>query len=199
MGKENSKRQGYMKLEKDKQNFLKKLCIVTNPVPNYYSPDCHKRSWWPNGKYIVKRRYNYTQSGLEHYYEKNNVEQLRPIDTEKKVKKDSDYIKHFIEYDSIIPGNYAITIEYCSSCEDHSGITQHGIESIFRGLAIKYQKIIKERFPFIKVYLKPADVDIVKNEPFIMKLPDENGKPLPPFPFINDQFKNVKLELLKYK
>jgi hypothetical protein len=193
MGKENSKRQGYMKLEKDKQNFLKKLCIVTNPVPNYYSPDCHKRSWWPNGKYIVKRRYNYTQSGLEHYYEKNNVEPLRPIDTEKKVKKDSDYIKHFIEYDSIIPGNYAITIEYCSSCEDHSGITQHGIESIFRGLAIKYQKIIKERFPFIKVYLKPADVDIVKNEPFIMKLPDENGKPLPPFPFINDQFKKCQI------
>ena len=43
MGKENSKRQGYIKLEKDRQNFLKKLCIVTNPVPNYYSPDCHKR------------------------------------------------------------------------------------------------------------------------------------------------------------
>ena len=193
MGKENSKRQGYMKLEKDRQNFLKKLCIVTNPVPNYYSPDCHKRSWWPNGKYIVKRRYNYTQSGLEYYYEKNNVEQLRPIDTEIKVKKDSEYIKHFIEYDSIIPGNYAITIEYCSSCEDHSGITQHGIEGIFRGLAIKYQKIIQERFPFIKVYLKPADVDIVKNEPFIMKLPDENGKPLPPFPFINDQFKKCQI------
>ena len=133
------------------------------------------------------------QSGLEHYYEKNNVEQLKPIDTEEKVKKDSEYIKSFSEFENLTPGNYAITIEYCSSCEDHSGITQHGIEDIFRELAIKYQKIIQERFPFIKVFLKPADVDIVINKPFKMELPDKNGDPLPPFPFINDQFKKCRI------
>ena len=193
IGKENQKRQGYMKTEKKRQEFLKKLYIVTNPVPNYYSPKYHKRSWWPNGLYIVKKRYDYTQSGLEHYYEKNNVEQLKPIDTEEKVKKDSEYIKSFSEFENLTPGNYAITIEYCSSCEDHSGITQHGIEDIFRELAIKYQKIIQERFPFIKVFLKPADVDIVINKPFKMELPDKNGDPLPPFPFINDQFKKCRI------
>ena len=193
LGKENNKRQGYMATEKQRQEFLKKLYICTNPIANYFSPKYHGRSWWPNGQYIVKRRYNHTQSGLEHYYEKNNVEQLKPIDTEKKVKKDSEYLKDFMEFDSITPGNYAITIEYCSSCEDHSGITLHGIEDIFRELAIKYEKIIKERFPFIKVYLKPADVDIVKNETFKMRLPAKNGDPYPSFPFINDQFKKCRI------
>ena len=193
IGKENNKRQGYIKTEKQRQEFLKKLFLVTNPIPNYYSPKYHDRSWWPNGQYIVKRRYNYTQTGLEHFYEKNNVEQLRPIDTEKKTKKESDYLKHFLEYESVNPGNYIITIEYCSSCEEHSGITQHGIENIFRELAIRYQKIIQERFPFIKVLLKPADVDIVKSEPFKMERPKKNGDPLPPFPFINDQFKQCRI------
>ena len=193
LGKENNKRQGYIKTEKQRQEFLKKLFLVTNPIPNYYSPKYHDRSWWPNGQYIVKRRYNYTQTGLEHFYEKNNVEQLRPIDTEKKSKKESDYLKHFLEYESVNPGNYIITIEYCSSCEEHSGITQHGIENIFRELAIRYQKIIQERFPFIKVLLKPADVDIVKSEPFKMERPKKNGDPLPPFPFINDQFKQCRI------
>ena len=193
LGKENKKRQGYIKTEKYRQEFLKKLFLVTNPVPNYYSPKYHDRSWWPNGQYIVKRRYNYTQTGLEHFYEKNNVEQLRPIDTEQKSKKESDYLKHFLEYESVNPGNYIITIEYCSSCEEHSGITQHGIENIFRELAIRYQKIIQERFPFIKVLLKPADVDIVKSEPFKMDRPKKNGDPLPPFPFINDQFKQCRI------
>ena len=193
IGKENSKRQGYIKTEENRQNFIKKLFRVTNPIPNYYSPICHKRSWWPNGPYIVKRRYNYTQTGLEHFYEKNNVQQMKPIDTEKKSKKDLDYLKHYLEYDSITPGNYIITIEYCSSCEEHSGITQHGIENIFRELALRYQRIITERFPFIKVLLKPADVDIVKNEPFRMKLPENNGQSLPPFPYINDQFKQCRI------
>ena len=193
IGKENNKRQGYMKTEKQRQEFLKKLFRVTNPIPNYYSPECHKRSWWPNGQYIVKRRYNYTQTGLEHFYEKNNVEQLKPIDTEQKAKKDLDYLKPFLEYENVTPGNYIITIEYCSSCEEHCGITQHGIENIFRELAMRYQRIIQERFPFIKVLLKPADVEIVKSEPFKMELPQKNGDPLPPFPFINDQFKQCRI------
>ena len=66
----NQKRQGYIQSKYDRQIFLKNLFKVTNQVPNYYSPEYHKRSWWPNGKYLIKRRYNYTQTGLEHYYEK---------------------------------------------------------------------------------------------------------------------------------
>ena len=49
---------------------------MSNPLGNYYFPKIHERSWWPNGVYIVKRRYNETEIGLEHFYEKNNVEQL---------------------------------------------------------------------------------------------------------------------------
>ena len=129
IGKENNKRQGYME-EVKRQQFLKNFFNVTNPIANYYSPECHKRSWWPNGKYIVKRRYNYTNIGLEHFYEKNNVVQLKPIDTEEKIQKDE--LKTFLEYENVTPGNFIISIEYCSSCEEHCGITQHGIENIFR-------------------------------------------------------------------
>ena len=200
LGQINKKRQGYIKTENKRQVFLKDLFKVTNQVPNYYSPKFHKRSWWPNGKYLIKRRYNYTQTGLEHYYEKNNVEQLNPIKNsdlfemkKEKVLRKEDKLKNFKEYENISPGNYVITIEYCSSCEEHYNITQHGEDRIFRELAIKFQKIITERFSFIKVYLKPIDVDIVKNIEFKIRLPEKNGEAYPPFPAINDQFKECKI------
>ena len=200
LGQINKKRQGYIKTENKRQIFLKDLFKVTNQVPNYYSPKYHKRSWWPNGKYLIKRRYNYTQSGLEHYYEKNNVEQLNPIKNSdlyemkrENIFKRENKLKDFKEYDNITPGNFIITIEYCSSCEEHFNITQHGVDNIFRDLAIKFQKIITERFSFIKVFLKPIDVDIVKNIEFKIKLPDKNGGAYPPFPAINEQFKECKI------
>ena len=199
LGQTNKKRQGYIKTENKRQVFLKDLFKVTNQVPNYYSPKFHKRSWWPNGKYLIKRRYNYTQTGLEHYYEKNNVEQLNPIKNsdlfemkKEKVLRKEEKLKNFKEYENISPGNYVITIEYCSSCEELYNITQHGEDRIFRELAIKFQKIITERFSFIKVYLKPIDVDIVKNIEFKIRLPEKNGEAYPPFPSINDQFKECK-------
>ena len=198
IGQINQKRLGYIKMESKRQLFLKNLFKVTNQVPNYFSPKFHKRSWWPNGKYLIKRRYNYTQSGLEHYYEKNNVEQLNPIknsdlyEMKNEIKK-KETLKDFKEYENITPGNFVITIEYCSSCEEHSNITQHGVDKIFRDLALKFEKIITERFSFIKVFLKPIDVDIVKNKEFKIILPSDNGKAYPPFPAINDQFKECKI------
>ena len=196
---ENRKRQGYMKTEEERQKFIKALFKVTNPIPNYFSPESkHKRSWWPNGQYLIKRRYNYTPIGLEHYYEKNNVLEMRPTDTEVKEKKEEDS-NNLLEYENVAPGNFIITIEYCSSCEDHSGITQHGIENIFRELAIRYQKIIKERFPFIKVLLKPADVDIVINKTFKIQLPEKNGDPYPKLPYLNEQFKQCRIGAFEIK
>lgn len=53
-----------------------------------------------------------------------------------------------------------ITIEHCSNCEDHKTHTQH-INDIYRNVAINLQKCILMRFPFIKVYLKPIDTQIV--------------------------------------
>jgi hypothetical protein len=107
--------------------------------------------------------------------------------------KKKEVLQDFKEYENISPGNYVITIEYCSSCEEHFNITQHGVDKIFRELALKFKKIISERFSFIKVYLKPIDVDIVKNAEFKIILPSDNGKAYPPFPAINDQFKDCKI------
>ena len=197
LAEENKKRPGHInpKKENKRQELLKKLNLVTNQMCNHFSPKCHTRAWWPNGLYIVKQRYNYTKHGLEHIYEKNNVEELKPIEPIllKNSKKDAEYITKFIEYENITPGNFLITIEYCSSCEEHFHITQHFNSNFFKDLAIKYQKIIMERFPFIKVVLKPSDVDIVKGKVIKMKNPEKNGDSHPKFSFLNEQFKPCRI------
>ena len=191
----NSKYIDYMKVENDPiwQTFRKKNNQVSNRLDGSYCPKIHNRAWYPNGEYIIKRRYNYTESGLEHHYEKNNVEQKNPIDLPLTKKKDAEYLQDFLEYDKAKPGEYIITIEYCSSCEEHSNITQHSSDTIFKDLALKYQKIIKERFPFITVILKPIDVDIVKSDAYKLPHVDKNGGEYLGNMPINEQFKQCRI------
>ena len=179
--------------EVDWQIFRKKSNRVSNRLDGSYCPKMHSRAWWPNGEYRVKRRYNYTESGLERFYEKNNVEQKKPIDLPLTKKKDIEYLQDFIEYDKAQPGEYIITIEYCSSCEEHANITQHSSDTIFKDLAIKYQRIIKERFPFITVILKPIDVDIVKSDVYKLPKVKKNGMDYQDNHPINDQFKQCRI------
>ncbi len=188
----NMKRMGFKKDDKVRQRFRKKEFKVSNPLGNYYFPKIHERSWWPNGVYIVKRRYNETEIGLEHFYEKNNVEQLEDNPLKGTKKKDNEFLQEFIEYDELKKGKYVITIEYCASCDEHSNITQHSDE-VFKNLAMDYQKIIQERFPFIQVLLKPIDVEIIKSERF--KLPNlpKNGQAYDNFPKVNEQFKQCRI------
>ena len=191
----NKKRTGYLfgKDDKKRQKLRKIYNNFSNPIDNYYYPKFHERAWWPNGEYIIKRRYNYTGIGLEHIYEKNNVQQLKVVEEKEiKEKKDADYLQDFAEYYNLKKNEYIITIEHCASCEEHKNITQHKTDTIFKELAIKYQKIIQERFPFIKVYLKPIDVEIVKNEKF--KFPKvSNGGIYPSYPDINSKFKQCRI------
>ena len=192
----NRKRTGFLISNNDakRQVLRKKSNNFSNQMDNYYYPKYHKSSWWPNGEYIIKRRYNYTGIGLEHFYEKNNVEQLKTLeDKDEKEKKDADYLKDFTEYNNLKPNEYIITIEHCASCEEHKNITQHQTDTIFKELAIKYQKIIQERFPFIKVFLKPIDVEIVKNEKFKFPKVLTNGGSYPSYPKLNNQFKQCRI------
>ena len=175
----NRKRTGFLlsKEENKRQMIRKKSNKFSNQIDNYYYPKYHKRTWWPNGEYKIKRRYKYTGIGLDHIYENNNVEQLKTIEHEEDEKKDSDYINDFYEYNYLKKNEYIITIEHCSSCEEHQNITQHHNYTIFEELAKKYQKIIKERFPFIKVYLKPIDVEnILKFKKLKLPKVSENEK-----------------------
>ena len=191
----NKKRTGFLfSKDEDKRQLLrKKTNNFSNQIDNYYFPKYHKRSWWPNGEYIIKRRYNYTGIGLEHIYEKNNVEQLKTLENkEEKDKKDADYLKEFTEYNNLKKNEFIITIEHCASCEEHKNITQHQTDTIFKELALKYQKIIQERFHFIKVFLKPIDVEIVKNEKFKLPKVTENGKSYPAYPKLNINLNNVE-------
>ena len=88
---------GYLKKrEPERQILRKKIFIVSNPIGKYYFPKIHNR-FLPNGVYIVKRLYNEREIGLEHKYEKNNVEELKENEPKDK-KKPSDFIN---EYDSL--------------------------------------------------------------------------------------------------
>ena len=182
----------YMKNDKKWQKHRKQFYKVSNFLDNYYN-QFHSRPWYPNGKYQVKIRYNHTESGLEHIYEKNNVEQLVSID---KISKDKNRLidpKNFIELEKSKPGDYIIVIEYCSSCEEHSNITQHSSDTIYKDLALKYQKIINERFPFIKVLLKPIDVDIVKNMEVELPEVEVNGGQYKNTKSVNSYFKECRI------
>ena len=175
------------KMRKENNNF-------SNLIDNYYNSEIHPRSWWPNGGLIIKRRYKYTGIGLDHFYEKNNVEQLETVeDIKLKEKKDVDYLVKFQEFENIKYNEYMITIEHCASCKEHKYITQHQSDTIFKELALSYQKIIRERFPFIKVYLKPIDVEIVKNKTFVIPKVERNGGPRPKIPSLNTKFKQCRI------
>ena len=182
----------YMKNDKKWQKHRKQFYKVSNFLDNYYN-QFHSRPWYPNGIYQVKIRYNHTESGLEHIYEKNNVEQLIPIDKISKDKNKNILSENFIELEKSKPGDYIIIIEYCSSCEEHSHITQHSSDTIYKDLALKYEKIINERFPFIKVLLKPIDVDIVKNIEVELPEVEVNGGQYKNTKSVNSYFKECRI------
>ena len=175
------------------QKYRKKNNKVSNILDGSYCPKIHNRVWYPNGQYKVKLRYNFTEIGLKHVYERKNVEQKKTICFLPPSKNDKEYLKDFSEYDKIKKGEYIVTIEYCSSCQEHSIMTQHSNDSIFRDLALNYQIIIKERFPFIKVILKPIDIEIVKNKNYkVPKVEKNGGEYLNTHP-IDDQFKQCRI------
>ena len=189
-GKDKRNTQGYLK-EKEKQELRKKENNVSRVLDNYYWPNLHNRAWFPNGLYIIKKKYSYADSGLGYFYEKNNVEQLKDI-TEKDDKTKKKYEQHYVEYNYLEPNQFTVTIEYCANCEEHSTHTRHSPE-LYKNYALKIQKCIMLRFPFINVLLKPIDTDILKEEEFKLPKLQNNGGSYSNMPLVNDKFKEVRI------
>ena len=189
-GKEKRKTIGYYKgREKARQDLRKKLHPVSRDLDNYFNSVFHERGWWPNGLFTRKKLYYYADPGLGCFYEKNNVEQLKDL-RELKNETKKNKLKSFIEYSYIEDNQYAITIEYCSNCEEHKTHTFHRAE-LYKNYAISLQKCILLRFPFIKVILKPIDTDILKEEKY--KLPKVDLKGNSEKKYVNDKFKDVRI------
>ena len=51
-----------------------------------------------------------------------------------------------------------IIIEHCSNCEEHLTHTNH-VNNIYKNISKLLQQCINLRYPFIKVYLKPIDIN----------------------------------------
>ena len=190
-GKEKRNTRGYYKgREEERQVLRKKLHPVSRELDNYFYSSLHKRGWWPNGRFIRKKYYYYAEPGLGCFYEKNNVAQLKDLRELKNAVKKKE-LKTFVEYSYIEDNQYAITIEYCSNCEEHQTYTFHKSE-LYKNYAINLQKCILLRFPFIKVILKPIDTDILKEEKYKLPKVDLKGN-FEKQIIINDKFKDVRI------
>ena len=187
-GKEKKKTIGYLK-EDERQKLRKKQHPISRELDNYYQTHLHKRGWWPNGLFTRKKYYYFADPGLGCFYEKRNVEQLKDLRELKKESK-KHLLKSFIEYSYIEDNQYAITIEYCSNCEEHKSHTFHRAE-LYKNYAISLQKCILLRFPFIKVILKPIDTDILKGEKYKLPKVDINGNSEQKY--VNEKFKDVRI------
>ena len=177
-------------LKEEKRQYLrKKEHNISRILDNYYFPAIHEKAWIPNGIFSRKKYYDYGDSGLGYFYEKKNVEQLRNINEVLKLKKNK--LQEFIEYKYLEENQYSITIEYCSNCQEHSMHTFHSSE-LYKNFALRLQKCIQMRFPFINVLLKPIDTDILIEEEY--KLPKiKNGEGYEKTIYVNDKFKEVRI------
>ena len=176
--------------DKAERNKLRRLKNpITRELDNYFKYEPHKRVWYPNGLYILKKPYYYAEPGLGHFYEKNNIEELMDLRKLKEEKQRKLKINNFIDFTFLQENQFIITIEYCSNCKEHSIFTSHSAE-LYKNYALSLQKCILLRFPFISVLLKPIETDIqTKN----WKLPKvENGQQWPKS-YINTLFKDVRI------
>ena len=64
---------GFQKLYKEKMTFIRRNFKMTKAHDGYFY-EKHPKIWIPSGVYEVKKRYKHGETGLRHYYEKNNVE-----------------------------------------------------------------------------------------------------------------------------
>ena len=120
---------------------------------NYFNPKLHKRNWEPSGKYREKNKYTYGDSGLGfNMGDQNAIHQNRNSSIDKKTQT------HFLEFDFLENNDIIIIIEHCSNCEKHLTHTNH-VNNIYKTISKLLQQCINLRYPFIKVYLKPIDIN----------------------------------------
>ena len=155
-------------MEKTKQiknppKSAKNTKIVVKTKPNqekstrfqesYFNPKLHKHNWEPSGKFKEKKKYTYSDAGLgfnigePKIINQNNANAL--------IKKTPT---HFLEFDFLENNDIIIIIEHCSNCEEHLNHTNH-VNNIYKNISKLLQLCINLRYPFIKVYLKPIDIN----------------------------------------
>ena len=120
---------------------------------NYFNPKLHNRNWEPSGKYQEKKIYTYGDSGLGFNMPENNKISQNNNKTSNKNSQ-----THFLEFDFLENNDIIITIEHCSNCEEHLNHTNH-VNNIYKNISKLLQQCINIRYPFIKVYLKPVDIN----------------------------------------
>lgn len=179
--------------EEKKQKKRKEEHEVSRVLDNYYNSGIHKRAWIPNGLFLRKKLYSYSDSGLGYFYENKNVEQKKDI-TEIEPRSKQKVGQAYIEQNYLESNQYNVTIEYCANCQEHSLHTRHSPE-LYKNYATRLQQCIHMRFPFIIVMLKPIDTDILQEELYHKKYPkiQKNGGKFDNSPIINDKFKDVRI------
>ena len=120
---------------------------------SYFNPKLHNRNWEPSGKFQEQKKYSYGDSGLGFNIPENNKISQNNNKTSNKNSQ-----THFLEFDFLENNDIIITIEHCSNCEEHLNHTNH-VNNIYKNISKLLQQCINIRYPFIKVYLKPVDIN----------------------------------------
>lgn len=141
--------------KEDKRQQLRKGAENSSRLlDNYYNPKIHPHNWRPtNSKITHSNSSNYNDSGFNSNYDYNKGSLNN--NKERVIKKQI----HFLEFDYMENNDSIIIIEHCSKCNEHQSHSQH-INNIYQNISKYLQRSILLRFPFIKVYLKPIDVQI---------------------------------------
>ena len=140
----NPKAQIKIKSQKDKSTRFQE---------NYFNPKLHKHNWEPSGKYKEKNKYTYGDSGLGYFMAEENISNQNNTKSSNKKAQ-----THFLEFDFLENNDIIIIIEHCSNCEEHLAHTNH-VNNIYKNISKLLQQCITIRYPFIKVYLKPIDIN----------------------------------------
>ena len=138
------------KITKSKTNKEKS----TRFQENYFNPKLHKHNWEPSGKVKEKNKYTYGDTGLGY----NMGDELNIANKDKNLISNKKTQTHFLEFDFLENNDIIVIIEHCSNCEEHLNHTNH-VNNIYKNIAKLLQLCINLRYPFIKVYSKPIDIN----------------------------------------
>ena len=120
---------------------------------SYFNPKLHKHNWEPSGKFKEKKKYTYSDAGLGFNIGEPKI--INQNNSNALIKKTPT---HFLEFDFLENNDIIIIIEHCSNCEEHLNHTNH-VNNIYKNISKLLQLCINLRYPFIKVYLKPVDIN----------------------------------------
>ncbi|CAK61849.1 unnamed protein product (macronuclear) [Paramecium tetraurelia] len=139
--------------------------MMSRQIDNHFDRDVHEKPWISLGifPYDQMIKYQHSDTGLS--YTNLKIKKLRTFQElwEKNEEIHSKSERHqgfreFREFKDISEEDVIVSIEYCTNCHEHLNSTKHD-EARYQAYAQALKNEIIQRFPIVKVILKPLIYD----------------------------------------